>query len=89
MLYAFLLLQTADLLTTWIGMTYYGAHEVNAGVAWMMARYGILPGLLLVKIAAVVFMLAIVRARPRALPKANLVFAAVLVWNLCQLARVF
>ena len=82
----FLLLQTADFATTAVTMR-LGATELNPVVHAFMSLNP-LTGLLLAKVGALVIGAACALSNKRgALQKANLVFTAIVLWNVTILAR--
>ena len=84
---SFIALQALDAGTTYVGLTYFPGQELNGWIGFLMARFGTLEGLILVK--AIGFALAgfIVWMRPRALWKMNAIFAVIGIWNLYQILR--
>jgi hypothetical protein len=77
-------LQLADLATTWFVLAHGGA-ELNGAVAALMARFGVLPGLALVKAFACGCLYLSSRIRPRALRKAQVFYSLIVLWNLGQI----
>ncbi|HUJ21181.1 MAG TPA: DUF5658 family protein [Bryobacteraceae bacterium] len=77
----FIVLQVLDILTTIIGLR-LGAGESSAFVSSLM-HLGVVPGLLISKILAVLLiLLALRRKLPRIVVLANFWFAGVVTWNL-------
>lgn len=86
MLAVLILFQVLDGLTTWFAITRHGAREANPVVAWFLARFGLIPGLVAAKAigAGASLWLATVS------PLAALVCAAVyawIIWNNWQVIR--
>ncbi|HTQ54716.1 MAG TPA: DUF5658 family protein [Bryobacteraceae bacterium] len=83
----FALLQVADLTTTLIVFR-MGGVEQNPLVQHLMAAGGAVQGVILAKIIALaVGVTCLVASKHRALSIANLVFAAIVAWNLTIIAR--
>lgn len=78
-------LQILDFLTT-LAFLLYGIQEANPLVRLFMERSSPLTGLLLIKLLAVVLGILVWRmGRQRLLVKMNILFAAVVTWNLIAL----
>jgi hypothetical protein len=76
----FVALQALDIITTMLGIR-LGASEGSAFVARLMSA-GVLPGLLLTKLFAVVLICSALAVEcPRVLSRANVWFAALITWN--------
>jgi len=77
----FVFLQALDILTTLIGLR-LGAGESSVFIAHLM-NLGVVPGLMISKIVAVILVLIALRRRqPRIVVIANFWFAGVVTWNL-------
>ncbi len=79
-------LQVLDFLTT-VAFLLYGVQEANPVVRWLMqASSSPLGGLVVVKVAALALGIIVWRmGRQRLLYRINIVFAAVVAWNLVAL----
>lgn len=75
----FALLQVADIFTTWKVLS-QGGRELNPVMAWVMGRLGVLPGLVLAKLALLGLL---VSCPPNLMVMAGLcvLYAAVVVRN--------
>ena len=78
---AFMVLQALDVLTTMLVIGVGGGAELNPLICEFVALFGLIGGL----IAAKVFAVALALRLKKMLPVANLLFAAVVAWNLLVL----
>jgi hypothetical protein len=86
LLAVFLTLQAMDAITTAIGLM-LGGVELNPFVRWWL-QFGTLPGLVAVKGIALILALTAIRCkRARVVGWINIFFAALVMWNLAQIAR--
>jgi uncharacterized protein DUF5658 len=78
---AFIVLQALDILTTVLVIRVGGGAELNPLICKFVAQFGLIGGLITAKVLAV----AIALRLRKLLPVANLLFAAVVAWNLLVL----
>lgn len=78
---AFIVLQALDVLTTLLVIRVGGGSELNPLICKFVALFGLIGGLMAAKVLAV----AIALRLRKLLPVANLLFAAVVAWNLLVL----
>lgn len=75
-------LQAIDVLTTAIGLRRFGCAEANPALRFCFALFGVLPGLVILKMAVAGPMLWQLRRNgPRFMRTANVMFSAVASWN--------
>lgn len=86
LLAVFLLLQLADFMTT-VATLRLGGAEMNPLVHLFMS-IGPVTGLILAKVAVIPLAIGcFFLNKPRALQRANVVFACIVVWNISVIAR--
>jgi len=78
---AFMVLQALDVLTTMLVIGVGGGAELNPLICKFVALFGLIGGLIAAKVFAVTLALRL----KKMLPVANLLFAAVVAWNLLVL----
>jgi len=77
----FLVLQTGDALSTLALFTHNG-YEANPLMANAMGEFGAIPAIVGAKIMAVAIFAFLAGLRPSVVRKANVAYAAIIVWNL-------
>ncbi len=85
MAYLFILLNVADALLTMIGMS-QGKKEMNPVANMLMEQIGVLPTVVLLKLASVAIVLAVATRLPLLLPIGCVAVAGAVLWNLTKLA---
>ncbi len=78
----FMILQALDVLTTVMVIRWGGGAELNPLIGKFVAFFGLFGGLIMAKVVAVGIALRL----KKLLPLANLLFAAVVSWNLLIMA---
>jgi len=79
-------LQIGDLITTLIFLS-YGVAEGNPFVRLAIETIGAVPGLVVVKLIALVVGFVAFKSYARLLYKINFAFALIIVWNLVAISR--
>ncbi|MBA2772110.1 MAG: hypothetical protein H0U34_08910 [Sphingomonas sp.] len=83
--YLFILLNVADALLTMIGIS-QGKKEMNPVANLLMEQIGVLPAVLLIKLASVAVVLAVATRVPLLLPIGCVAVTGAVLWNLTELA---
>ena len=77
----FIALQFADLVSTLV-LLHHGGYEANTLWARSMVRFGVVPTVIVAKLIAIAMLGMLDRVRPGIVRKANIVYAAIVLWNL-------
>lgn len=85
MAYLFVLLNVFDALLTMIGIS-QGKTELNPVANLLMERIGVLPAVVLVKLASIAVVLAVATRVPLLLPIGCVAVTGAVLWNLTVLA---
>ncbi len=83
--YLFIFLNVADAVLTAIGI-HQGEKELNPLADLLMQQIGLLPALVLIKLATVSIVLAVATRVPLLLPIGCFAMAGALLWNISVLA---